>query len=290
MLSQCSRLAASPHSFNNVYRLWLSHKKVFASWFGMCALINNNLLLRLLRILAATEQCLNLNFYWFCLCHRAESQVSCFLYANTTSWHSFRVSSAYSLRLSSDWIIWQNVQSHFGAMSLQGWCDGIDVQSMCSRLPAKSIAHCSMYQWVANQSRSQELPLNVHFFRNSSRHQHDDDTKRGARAAQWGSDLWALSVVGATRWVWTSVSPRRKIKDFLKNVSRLEFSSSGWVNQLVLKNGFSNFPSLRYLITSPEWNFAFWNSIKIRHRKVRRRWSGRTKRWRANKQLPWARG
>lgn len=110
--------------------------------------------------------------------------------------------------------------------------------------------------------------------RNSSRYQHDDDTKRGSWAAQWRSDLWALSVIGATRWVWINFllcSLETSINISWNIVSRLECLSSGWVNQLMLKNGFSNFPSLRYLITSPEWNFAFRNSIKIWHRKVRRR-------------------
>lgn len=58
----------SRRCFNNVYRLWLSHKNDICIIFGGCAVINNNFLLLLVRLIA--EQCLNLNFYWFCLCRR----------------------------------------------------------------------------------------------------------------------------------------------------------------------------------------------------------------------------
>lgn len=51
-----------------------------------------------------------------------------------------------SLRLSSDWIIWANMQRHVGSMSLQRRRDGTDVQSMCSRLPAESITYCPVHQ------------------------------------------------------------------------------------------------------------------------------------------------
>lgn len=226
----------------------------------------------------------------FLLILSVSSQVSCFLYTNTTSCHSFRISSAYSLRLSSDWIIWQNVQSHIGAMSLQGWCDGIDMQSMCSRLPAKSIAHCAMHQWVAHQSRFQESLLNVLFSSEIPRVINMMMTQNEAPEPPNEDPTYERYQSSEQRGECELTFYYVALKLYRNIVSRLECLSSGWVNQLMLKNGFSNFPSLRYLITSPEWNFAFRNSIKIWHRKVRRRWSGGAKRWRDNKQLPRARG
>lgn len=167
-------------------------------------------------------------------------------------------------------------------MSLQGWCDGFDVQSMCSRLPAKSIAHCAMHQWVAHQSRFRELLLNALFYLEIPRVINMMMTQNEAPEPPNEDPTYERY----------QSSEQRGEFEFSLTISKLELLSSSWVNQLMLKNEFSNFPSLRYLITSPEWNFAFWNSIKIWHRKVRRRWSwgGGAKRWRDNKQLPRARG